>query len=102
MSTRRFSIREKVEVALTAALFAGCVFLVDCTKQEAKSVGQIGLTAAEIACAIANASLDNDAVAEACRVQRELRPVLDELLKSHRKVQAQKCGGGDASDAGRP
>lgn len=99
---RSLSRREKVEVVLTACFLAGCVFLVDCTKQEAKTAGQIGLTAAEIACAIANASLDNDAVAEACRVQKELRPVLDELLKSHRKVQAQRCGGDSAPDAGRP
>jgi hypothetical protein len=91
-----------VEVVLTACFLAACVFLVD-SKQEAKTAGQIGLlTAAEIACAIANASLDNDAVAEACRVQKELRPVLDELLKSHRKVQAQRCGGDSAPDAGRP
>lgn len=99
---RSLSRREKLEVILTAGFLAGCVFLVDCTKQDAKNAASIGLSAAEIACAIANAELDNDAVAEACRVEKQLRPVLDELLKSHRKMQAQKCGGNSASDAGRP
>ncbi len=97
---------------LKNALFIGAMFLpgtvgvgstvasnAGCTQQEAKTVEKDALTFSEIACVIASAFTDAQAVATACNIDAKLVPLLEPLLSQ--KAVAKRAGAcAPARDAG--
>lgn len=75
---------------------------VGCTP-EARHAVREALDLAQIACIFASQFTDEEAVMEACRIQRELRPLVTPLLSQKRAAQkaaacAPDAGAQDASD----
>ena len=85
--------RYLLSLALAAGLpLVGCSLLTRDNAQKA-------LRAADIACILASALTDSDAVMQACAIERELRPVVDQLLAQKRAAQrAAAC----SPDSGAP
>jgi hypothetical protein len=62
---------------------------------------QKALRVADIACIIASAFTDSESVMNACQIERELRPIVEQLLAQKRAAQrASACG--PQGDAGAP
>jgi hypothetical protein len=87
---RFFAAETVATIVILSGLLAACSVF---TRDNAQKM----LRAADIACILASALTDSDAVMQACQVERELRPVVDQLLSQKRAAQrASLC----APDAG--
>lgn len=78
MRSPAFSTALVVSVALVTILYTAC------TQQQARTVLNGALTAAQIACALERSMLGDEAIAQACEIRGDLAPVLRALIGSHR------------------